>query len=93
MSTFVCTKYSAKPGMLDKVVEFVRTTVVQAAGLQGAQQLQLAVNQEDAELMVSSYWDNRHHAEIFRDTLYDAIDDDVDYCLTAMPDRAIYEVL
>ncbi len=93
MSTFVCTKYSAKPGMLEKVVEFVRSTIVQAAGKQGAQELQLAVNQEGAELMVSSYWTNRHHAEVFRDILYDAIDDDVDYCLTKMPDRSVYDVL
>lgn len=93
MSTFVCTNYATKPDMLEKVIEFVRNKLLDLASESGAEQLNLAVNTDVSELVVYGYWQSRHQAEVFRDTIFDQIDDDIDFCLTGLPRRVVYDTI
>lgn len=93
MRTFVCTNYATKPDMLDKVISFVREKLLNLASESGAEQLSLAVNPDASELVVYGYWQSRHQAEVFRDTIFDQIDDDIDYCLTGLPRRTVYDTI
>ncbi|MDF1654924.1 MAG: hypothetical protein P1U34_07410 [Coxiellaceae bacterium] len=95
MSTYVCTKYFAKPETLKQVVDFVKSSLLINAEKAGANKAQLAISEDSAELVMSSYWADRHNAEVFRDTIFDAIDKDetVDLAMSQMPERVVYETI
>ncbi len=95
MSTYVCTKYFAKPETLKQVVDFVKSSLLHVAEAAGCSNPQLAISEDTAELVMSSYWADRHNAEVFRDTIFDAIekDEDVDLAMSQMPERVVYETV
>ncbi len=95
MSTFVCTKYFAKPDTIQQVVEFVQSSLNQLAHQGGADKTQVAICEDNAQLVVSNYWNDRHNAELFRDTVFDAIDADeeVDLAMSQMPECVVYETI